>query len=211
MRCLAYSAFSTSGVEQVHCQHDWLWPKRRNPGCDRQNDEIKIIADKNEYDIDFVLEVAQELWRTYYARPRVHRVARSDKAKPRGAKPGKTLAAWMRRHRQAIDQSIKQCRRSAGSDDVQRRAASHVGDTFTEHAAAELEFQSNKRLDKYLESVTHGTLVDVSANAQKLAAARVSHMAKLRRDRKRAAATQGERVRKKTAIEKQLPCRQNVN
>ena len=63
---------ATSGVEHIHAYHDWLWPpRRRRLTEDRESDEIQIVNGNKADDREFIIEIAQEVWRILYGKPRL--------------------------------------------------------------------------------------------------------------------------------------------
>ena len=184
----AYSGCTTSGVEQCHTLQDWLWPKRRGHlSIARENDEMKIVMDGTDDD-PFVLEIAQGLWPLFYGNPR-HRIkSRSDKGSKRGAVLG-TLAEFTRVGRAALGDAVAGVVTDSMSN-VQRRAASQTGATWTDAMTHEVEFQHIKRKDHFLNSLTDGTLLPSEVKPCDIddGQVRLAHLMKKRTERAKAAA-----------------------
>ena len=71
IRRICLSGCTTSGVEHIHAWHDWLWPQRRRRlSDDRENDEIQISNGKNSADQESMIQVAQQIWRILFGKPR---------------------------------------------------------------------------------------------------------------------------------------------
>ena len=99
-----------------------------------------------------VIEIAQELFRMHYGRPRQHKVRRKDAGMARARKEG-SLATWMWRSRSSLAAAVAKAPSSTLSG-MQKRAAQLVEtSTWTEKHESELLYQTIKGRELRLQSV----------------------------------------------------------
>lgn len=184
----AFGGCTTSGVEHVHSIQSWLWPKRRAMlTTARENDEIKSLVDMYLLDDD-TIEVAREVWKALYGRPRKRTTKRTDAGSTRGQTRRQTLAKWVKTAKAAVTQApAKSTFHSI--DDTHRRARACAGNTWDAKKDKELEFQDIKRKDRFLSDLTQGTLLqsEFSHDDMHDAQTRVEHLRDLKRKRQQAA------------------------
>ena len=195
----AYSGCTTSGVEHCHSIQDWLWPGRRGSlKCDRENDEMQIVADKEMLEhigMDAGIEMARRIWRIFYGKARLHIESRGDAGKKRKERSGCTLLAWKRNLRKAITGGSATWN-AGGAHAAHQRAAHEAEACWTEAHDKELAFQMGKRTEEFLHSMAERTLLpsEVTAADEALSQARLTRLLELRRSRKQVAAGKAKRL-----------------
>ena len=204
MRYICLSGCTTSGVEHIHAWHDWLWPQRRRRlSDDRENDEIQILNGKNNAERESMIQVAQEIWRKLYGKPR----RTSAKPKQCKSRANKTLTNWMRVHRESLNAASSRMPAHTDLRHLQSFAAERACNILTKPLEDELDRQSLMRTKTRLHSLTEGTLLphEIKAEWNDAAQHYINHMAALRRTRLRQAAQKDDITRPKSRDGKRLP------
>ena len=175
-------------VEHIHAWHDWLWPSRRRRLTeDRENDEIQMVDGNKVDDPEFIIEIAQEVWRILYGKPRLtHEKKMRVQGKSRACN---TFTNWMRVHRESLNAASSRMPSHTDLRNLQGCAAEKARNTLTKPLEDDLDRQLLMRTKAHLHSLTEGTLLPHEVNAESKAAAqlKINHMAGLRHKRLRQA------------------------
>jgi hypothetical protein len=155
IRYCTFSGCTTSGVEHNHSKQDVLFTKRRNTGLQLELDEMKIACDLNDdMDMQFLISVAQRLWRHLYSSTRTWVNPRKPSAK-RSVKDN-TYAALIRRHHAAVKDVSGD---AVAVESLQLSAAGCAAEAWSAAHDAELDFNAAKRHINRLDAFASGQLL----------------------------------------------------
>ena len=168
----------------MHTLHELLCDGRRNSLLvGSENVDMKLFLDRPERDEDIAdtIEVAREIWRVHYSRPRTHLTPRKDKNEKRGGKRG-SLATWKHTRLTALREQASLLTRSV--EEVRERADA-MGNVNDDKKTKEIAFNDAKRRVHFLENLAEGSLLpnEFTEADQKEARELTEHQQGLKRSR----------------------------
>ena len=200
----SYSGCTTSGVERVHSDQDWLFTKRRGAMTSAsENVEIKLVVDRPSDDsqVTDALFIAQWVWTLQFGSPRAHTHLRRDSGKAHGGRQG-TLAHFTARRAHALHAEVE----AASLDDVHKRSLAKTGDALPEKLLQEIEFNKAKGRVAKLEALPLGLLLpsEYSANDMTEASELRDHYKGLKRTRLQCAAKSQSKMKRASTFDFKL-------